>query len=190
MEKNFNIIIRGVGGQGLITLLSVIDEAAFIEGNDVRSSELHGLSQRGGSVQAHIRFGKKVNSPLVMNGRVDLVISLEMLEGLRETAAFGKNTKFLINKNSLPLQDSLKPEEIELNLKSSVKNNLYLVPASQVCKEKLQNEVVATLYLLGVAVYKKLIPLSEESVIKAIKVLMPEKYRELNINAFKLAKTV
>jgi len=77
-NKTFNIIISGVGGQGVITLLSLIDEASFIEGYDVKSSELHGLSQRGGSVEAHIRFGKKVYSPLISLGSADLVISLEM----------------------------------------------------------------------------------------------------------------
>ena len=60
INKNFNIIVNGVGGQGVITLLSLIAEAAFVEGYDIKSSELHGLSQRGGSVETHIRFGKKI----------------------------------------------------------------------------------------------------------------------------------
>ena len=96
-NKNFNIILTGVGGQGIITLLQVIDEAAFVQGYDVRSSELHGLSQRGGSVEAHIRFGKKVYSPMVSNGEVDLIIALEALEGLRESSRAGEQTKILIN---------------------------------------------------------------------------------------------
>jgi len=69
MAKNleqFNIVIAGTGGQGLITLLQVISEAAMAEGYDIRTSELHGLSQRGGSVEVHIRFGKKIYSPLVV----------------------------------------------------------------------------------------------------------------------------
>jgi indolepyruvate ferredoxin oxidoreductase beta subunit len=80
MDKTFNLIVNGVGGQGVITLLTLIDEAAMADGYDVRSSELHGLSQRGGSVQTHVRFGKKVNSPLIENGKADLVISLECLK--------------------------------------------------------------------------------------------------------------
>jgi indolepyruvate ferredoxin oxidoreductase, beta subunit len=187
-NNNFNIIITGVGGQGLITLLQVIDEAAFIQGYEVRSSELHGLSQRGGSVEAHIRFGKKVYSPLVLSGTADLVIGLEMLEGLREFPKSGKNTKFLINKYSSPFPGSLKAEEIEKYFKSLQKENLHLVPASDICKEKLQNEVVSTLYLLGYAVNKNLIPLKEESVLKAIEIIMPKKYLELNIKAFNLSK--
>ncbi|MDP2741690.1 MAG: 2-oxoacid:acceptor oxidoreductase family protein [bacterium] len=72
INKTFNIIIAGVGGQGIITLLSIINEAAFIEGYDVKSSELHGLSQRGGGVESYIRFGKNVHSPLFSFGKAAL----------------------------------------------------------------------------------------------------------------------
>ena len=185
--KNFDIIITGVGGQGIITLISLIDEAAFVEGYDVKSSELHGLSQRGGSVEAHIRMGEKIQSPLVGNGKANLIMSLELLEGLRETAKAGKNTKFLINKYSLAFQGGLSQEEI---LKNLPKENIYLVPASDICKEKLQKEIVSSVYLLGYGVYNKIIPIKPESVLKAIENTIPEKYRELNINAFNLAKPV
>ena len=185
-NKTFNIIISGVGGQGVITLLSLIDEAAFIEGYDIKSSELHGLSQRGGSVEVHVRFGEKVHSPLISPGLADLVISLEMLEGLRELARSGNNTKFLINEYCLPFQGSLTKEEIKEHFKG-IEDRLHLVSASEICKQKLQNEVVSTLYLLGYAVSKKLIPIKKESVLKAIENIVPEKYRELNVKAFQSA---
>jgi indolepyruvate ferredoxin oxidoreductase beta subunit len=183
--KTFNLIVNGVGGQGVITLLILIDQAAMNEGYDVRSSELHGLSQRGGSVETHIRFGKKVNSPLIMNGRADLIISSEMLEGLRETEKSGKQTKFLVNDFVSPFQGSLTAEEIKKQFALN-KNEIHIIPASIICKEKLQNEIVCTLYSLGYAVAKNLIPLKKESVLKAIEQTVPEKYRELNIKAFEL----
>ena len=185
MDKNFNIILTGVGGQGIITLLQVIDEAAFAEGYDVKSSELHGLSQRGGSVEAQIRFGKKVYSPMVTNGKADLIIALESLEGLRDSSKAGKQTKILINEYFLPFIGSLSKEEIVKQLEES-KKDFCLVPASVTCKDKLQNEVVCTMYLLGYAVGKNLIPLKKESVLRAIRSVIPEKYLELNISAFKL----
>jgi indolepyruvate ferredoxin oxidoreductase, beta subunit len=185
MEKTFNIIITGVGGQGVLTLLGVIDEAALVQGYDVKSSELHGLSQRGGSVEAHIRFGKKVNSPMVSNGRADLIIALEMVEGLRESVKAGKQTKLLINDYILPVIGFPIKEEVIKQLEST-KKDFVLVPASKKCKDKLQNEIVCTLYLLGYAVSKKLIALEKESVLKAIKNFIPTKYLELNINAFEL----
>jgi len=183
---NFNVIVNGVGGQGIITLLSLIDEAAFVEGFDIKSSELHGLSQRGGSVETHIRFGKKVHSPLVPIGQANLIISLEMLEALRETSKSGKNTKFLINEYVSPFQGSLTKEDIKKHF-DAMKNELHFVEASEICKEKLQNEVVSTVYLLGFASYKNLIPIKKESFLQAIKNTIPEKYQELNIKAFNLA---
>lgn len=81
--KNFNIILVGVGGQGIITLTRILAQAALIERYDVKTSELHGLSQRGGSVEAHVRFGAKIYSPLVKRAGADLIISLEIQETLR-----------------------------------------------------------------------------------------------------------
>ena len=82
-NKNFNIVIVGTGGQGLITLLQILAEAALIEKFDVKTSELHGLSQRGGSVEVHIRFGKKIHSPLVAQASADLILALEAQETLK-----------------------------------------------------------------------------------------------------------
>lgn len=193
MDKTFNLILNGVGGQGIITLLSLIDEAAFVQGYDMRSSELHGLSQRGGSVETHIRFGlpagrhgKKVNSPLIPNGKVDLIISLEMFEALRETEKAGKQTKFLVNDFVLPFQGSLPKEEIQKALLQA-KNEMHTVKASEICKEKLQNEIVASTYIFGYAIKANLMPIKKEAALKAIENIIPEKYRELNINAFNLA---
>jgi len=174
--ETFNLIINGIGGQGVITLLTFIDEAAFVEGYNIRSSELHGLSQRGGSVETHVRFGKKVNSPLIPNGRADLIISMEMLEGLRETAKAGKQTKFLVNDWVSPFQGGLSAEEIKKQF-ALVKNEMHLIPASG---------ITSGVYLLGYAVSKKLIPIKKESVLKAIDNLVPEKYKDMNIKAFEL----
>jgi len=185
MDKTFNLIINGVGGQGVITLLTLIDESALIESFDVKSSELHGLSQRGGSVETHVRFGKKVYSPLISNGKADLIISLEMLEGLRETAKAGKQTTFLINDFVSPFQGSLLKEEIKKQL-LELKNKMHIVAASDICKEKFQNEVVSSTYLFGYAIAHNLIPIKKESALKAIE-KFPQKYIELNKNAFNLA---
>ena len=68
-NNNFNIIIAGVGGQGLITVTQILAEAALIEGYDVKTSELHGLSQRGGSVETYIRFGKEIYAHLLTKAR-------------------------------------------------------------------------------------------------------------------------
>jgi len=188
MRKNFNIVISGTGGQGLITLTIIIAEAALIEGYDVKTSELHGLSQRGGSVQTHIKFGDKVYSPLVSFGKADLIIGLEVSETLRNINFADSETNILANEYQLVYPGSLRAEEIVKRLKFLFKRRLHLIPASEICEKELGKEVVSGIYLLSYAAYKKLIPIKPSSFLEAILKIVPEKYLELNKQAFELAK--
>jgi len=193
MAKNleqFNIVIAGTGGQGLITLLQVISEAAMAEGYDIRTSELHGLSQRGGSVEVHIRFGKKIYSPLVVQGKADLILALEAQEALNGVYFANPKTKFLINQFiiPIPLKKPLSENKI-INQLKKVSGDILLVPANKICQEKLQNSVVSGIYLISLAAFKNLIPLKTTAVQNAIKKIIPEKFLELNLKAFNLAKS-
>lgn len=193
MTKNigqFNMVIAGVGGQGLITLLQLIAQAALSEGYEARTSELHGLSQRGGSVEVHIRFGKKIYSPMVSVGGADLILGLEMQEAVKGTYYASQKTSFLINQfiQPIPLTKNLTEGEIAAGLKK-ISKNVNIVPAEKVCQEKLQNSVVSGVYLLGLAVFKKLIPLKPDSIKTAIKKTIPANFQELNLKAFNLAKS-
>ena len=185
----FNTVIVGTGGQGLITLLQIVAEAALSEGYDVRSSELHGLSQRGGSVEVHLRFGKKIYSPLIPSGGADLILGLEVQEAARAAAFANKKTNFLVNEQivPIPLVKNLSSKEV-LKILKKLSKNVYLVPAAEICQEKLGTNMVAGVYLVSFAAFKKLIPLKPESVLKAIKKTIPEKYLELNVKAHNLAK--
>ncbi len=187
MNKNFNIVIAGVGGQGVVTLAQIIAEAAFIEGFDVKTSELHGLSQRGGSVETHIRFGDRIYSPLVAQGEAYLILSLEILETLRKLSFANKDTNFLINGYSIPFPSSPSDEEISRMIEEKIEGKKQIVPASRICQEKLEKEVLRGVYLLGYAIRNNLIPLKAESVLMAIENIMPPKYLELNKKAFDLS---
>ncbi len=186
--EQFNMVITGTGGQGLITLLQIIAEAAMNEGYDFRSSELHGLSQRGGSVEVHLRFGRKIYSPMVSLGKADLILGLEMQEALKGINFANKKTNFLINKYiiPIPLVKSLSEKEIVKNLKK-VSKNITLVPAADVCLEKLGTNVVAGIYLISSAAFKGLVPIEPASIKKALKKIIPKKYLELNLKAFNLS---
>jgi len=184
----FNIVIKGVGGQGLITILQIIAEAALSEGYDVKTSELHGLSQRGGSVEVHIRFGKKIYSPLIAQGRADLIFGLEMQEALRGIYFASKKTNFLVNKQITPIPVGKPSSEKELlDIFKKYTKNVTLIPASDICREKLGTDVVSGVYLLSLAVLRGLVPLKPNSIFKAIKKIIPEKYLELNLKTFNLA---
>jgi len=186
----FNMVIAGTGGQGLITLLQIIAEAVLFEGLDIKTSELHGLSQRGGSVEVHIKFGKKVYSPLIPQGRADLILGLEMQETLREVNFANEKTRFLVNKHiiPIPLVKNLTEKEILDDLKK-ISKNINLIPAAEICKEKLGTDVVSGIYLISLAVFKGLIPIKPVSLQRAIKKIIPAKYLELNLKTFNLAKS-
>ena len=183
------MLIVGTGGQGQITLLQILTEAALIEGYEVRTSELHGLSQRGGSVEVHIRFGNEIYSPLISQGKADLILGLEMQEALKAHPFANQGTTFLVNKKiiPIPLVKNLTEREVLKNLEK-ISKKIILVPASEICQKELGKEVVAGIYLISLAAFKKLIPIKPVSILKAIKKIIPEKYLELNLKTFELAK--
>lgn len=83
MTEVFNVLMVGVGGQGIVLASDVLAEAAAIEGHDVKKSEIHGMSRRGGPVFSHVRFGDRVHSPVIPEGQANLILALEPMELLR-----------------------------------------------------------------------------------------------------------
>lgn len=189
-NREFNVVIVGVGGQGLITLLKIISEAAILAGFDIKTSELHGLSQRGGSVEVHVRFGKEVFSPLVRQGGADLIIALDTQEAQR-ACYYGsrQGTVFLINDFFAPVIKGkpLAKREVLENVEKFSKNNL-LIPASRLCQEKVGKSVTAGIFMLSLASFKNIIPLRPELILKAIENVISTKYLEINRKTFDLAK--
>ena len=187
-NKTFNIVIAGTGGQGLITLLQIVAEAAAIQGFDVKTAELHGLSQRGGSVNTHIRIGEKVHSPLVPLGSADLILSLEYLETLRAIPYSNSKTTFLINCYSLPFVGTIPKKEIDKKLGELIKSNKIIIAASEICRKELGKDVLSGTYLISYTAFKGLIPIKPESIEKAITRIIPPKHLDINQKAYKLAK--
>lgn len=185
--KTFNMIITGVGGQGLITLLQVISKAALDKGLAVRTSELHGLSQRGGSVSVHIRFGKQVHSPIVPKGTASLVIALEIQEALNAVPFASAKTAFLVNKYQSPTMGQSVSSSYVKNTLTTVSKKTFFMPADEITKKELGTSVVAGTFFLGFAAAKGLISLTENDIKKAIQTVMPEKYWDINMKAIDLA---
>jgi len=187
-NKNFNLIICGVGGQGQITLLRILSEAAILEKKDFKAAETHGLSQRGGAVEVHFRMGK-VFSPLVPEAGADLILALEFQEALRSMYYCSKETKILINDKIIPIigERPLKKEKILKEIEKFTKN-IEIVEASKICQEKLKKEILAGVYLISFASFRKLLPLKPKSILEGIKKIVPPKYLEANVKAFKLSR--
>jgi indolepyruvate ferredoxin oxidoreductase beta subunit len=191
--KEFNIVLTGVGGQGVLTLGMIIAEAALKQGYDVRTTELHGLAQRGGSIPFHVRFGKKMYTPLVLEGEANLVIGLEPLEALR-SCYYGSRqhkTMFLIDNDPVvPLSVSVLGEkypsinEIK-NILKDFSDKVIVLNASEIVKKETGSEIAANIYLLGCVFGKKLIPLKEKFILQAMEEVSP-KYFEINKKIFNL----
>jgi len=195
--KEFNIVVTGVGGQGVLTMMRIIAESALKQGYDVKTSELHGLAQRGGSIPCHIRFGKKIYSPLVMEGEAHLIIGLEPLEALR-ACYFGSKqneTTFLVNNYkiipiSVPIMKEKYPSlnKIFENLKQ-FSSKVIVINASEIVKKEIGSIIPTNIYMLGYAISKDLIPLKREFILEEIEEIIPEKYLDVNIKVFELGES-
>ena len=192
--KEFNLVIIGTGGQGILTLASIIAKAAMKKGYDVKTSELHGLAQRGGTVPCHVRFGDRIYSPLVREGEAHLIIALELLESLRACyyASKRNGTVFLINSfRIIPVSVAIlkenypSEEEVKKLIKPFAKRIIFL-NASQIAKRETGMATPANVYMLAYACSKKLIPIEKKFFIEAMEEVIPKKYLEINRRIFEI----
>lgn len=184
MKKD--LIVCGVGGQGIILLSKILAATALREGLEIKLSEVHGMSQRGGSVYTMVRMGREVFSPLISYNQADLILSLEKMEVLRWLPYLKEGGEVVLNDYEIqPLPVILGKEkypEVEGFLrKCGVSFEIY--PALQIAKE-LGSVRVANILLLGRAAQK--LPLKKESFEKSIEEMVKPEYRELNLRAFSL----
>jgi indolepyruvate ferredoxin oxidoreductase beta subunit len=192
MIKEFNTVITGIGGQGSITLAMIIAEAASKHNYDVKTSELHGLSQRGGTIPCHVRFGKKIYSSVILEGEANLIIGLEPLEALRACYYGSKlnKTVFLIDNTqiipiSVPVCNEKYPsmKEIAKNLKTFGKK-VFVLDASKKSLELTFSIVSSNVYLLGYASGKRLIPLKRKFLLEGMNEVLPGNLFETNKKVF------
>jgi indolepyruvate ferredoxin oxidoreductase beta subunit len=195
-NKKFNIIITGCGGQGVLTLAEVIAKAALISGLDIKISEVHGLSQRGGHLEAHLKFGKKVYSSLVAQADADLILALEPLEALRCLKYASDKTRVAMNTAQvIPIAKYQDKKEYP-NLEEMIKNiklftnKIFYTNATKLVKKAVGTTVPLNAYMLGFAFYKGLLPLKRSKLLDSIKSSISEKYFEINKKVFELAKSL
>jgi indolepyruvate ferredoxin oxidoreductase beta subunit len=191
--KEFNVVVSGIGGQGVLTIADAIVEAAMKNGYDVKGSELHGLAMRFGHLESHIRFGKEIHSSIVEEAGADLIIALERLEALRALYYANKKTIIIFDSTAaVPVQlhlDKIKYPEVEevvKNLKKYSKKVFY-INAAKAAKELTGKTVFSNVYTLGYAFAKGHIPLKKESLLYGIKQLVPPDTFGINKKVFEIA---
>lgn len=186
-----NILIVGVGGQGVILASNALSEVAMASGYDVKKNEAHGQSQRGGTVPSHVRYGKKVYSPIIARGEADDILAFEELEGLRFAHFLRKQGKLILNKQRIytpRVSSGLDhyPEEVASNLRSEGIDTVE-VDALKIAQE-LGNPLVVSTVLLGVL--SRYLEFPPEKWRHVLSGLVPPKHREANLKAFNKGMTL
>lgn len=184
-----NILITGVGGQGLVVATKILAETAFREGYDVKTSDVIGLSQRGGMVWGSVRFGKKVYSASMPKGQGDIMVAMERLEGLRWVKEMKENAKIIMNnETTYPNRVLIEKEEYPEDIEEVLKNKSFeVIPVdAKELARKSGNIKTANIALLGVL--SKYLPFKEESWVQVIKENVPKSTIEVNITAFEAAR--
>ncbi len=187
------LVIAGVGGQGIMLASRIFADALFRMGYDVKQAEVHGLSQRGGSVMTYVRWGEKVWSPITGDFGADYLIALEELESLRYLHLIKPSGTVLINTyRFVPMSVSSglrgpdgKPYTYPNNVPEIVRKNVkdtHTVDALSIAME-LGNARVMNVVVVGAAA--NLIGLDREIMERTVADRVPPKYRELNVEAFR-----
>jgi indolepyruvate ferredoxin oxidoreductase beta subunit len=186
-----NVLIVGVGGQGIILASEILSEAAMQCGMDVKKSEVHGMSQRGGVVTSHVRFGKEVFSPLIPRGAADVILAYEAAEGLRwhhqlrQGGAVIVNTQRLIPPIAMTKEYDYPMDAVEQIASKGVE--LFGVDVAVICRE-IGNPRLGSTVLLGTLSTRLSIP---DSVwLEVIQRRVPKGTEEMNVQAFHRGKEV
>jgi len=184
-----NVIFAGVGGQGVILASKVLMEVATKKGYDVKESEVHGMAQRGGSVDCHVRFGKEVHSPLIPKGGADYIICLELLESMRKLEYLNKGSVLIVNReqiNPAPVEIGAMqyPPDIEAWLKSNFSSTV-VVDTNEALKEAGTKKA---LNIVMIGCLSKYLEFAVSDWEDAIKSLVNEKFIEQNLKAFNLGR--
>lgn len=184
-----NILLVGVGGQGILLASEILSEAAMLAGFDVKKSEIHGMSQRGGSVVSHVRYGKEVFSPIVPEGEGDILFGFELMETVRSLFLL-KPTGSVVANNlrisppSVLMGHEVYPEGLAESIKSRF-SDFLLVDGQQKAAEA-GNVKAANTVLLG-AVSKQL-SIAESFWLKALEKMVPARALSVNIKAFQMGR--
>ncbi len=182
--NNVNIMIVGVGGQGTLLASRILGNAILSLGYDVKVSEVHGMSQRGGSVVTYVKYGEKVYSPVIDKGEADIILAFEQLEALRALPYLKIGGKMIANTqqiNPMPVITGAAkyPEGIMDTLAAKV--DLTALDALSLAKEAGNTKAV-NVVLMGVMASNTNIPY--DTWVNAVRECVPAKFLEVNLRAF------
>ena len=182
-----SVILCGVGGQGTVLASKLISYAAMAKGEEVKSAETIGMAQRGGSVTSHVRIGEGAFSPLIPEGKADVMIAFEPAEAVRNLSYLKEDGVVVVSRKAVkPVTASLSKKVYEgkdmLDYLEKSVDRLVVVDGERATK-KVGSSKVLNVVLLGAAIASSEIDISMDEIRAAIKEKVPEKFHELNNRA-------
>ncbi len=187
MNRSFDILIVGVGGQGIILTSNILGEACLLEGRHVKGAETHGMAQRGGSVESHIRIDG-VYGPLIPPGSANLLIALDLLEALRYRH-YLRADGTMVASRSIVVPTSVFTQDLPLPTEETIRERLSavcLVVDAAVLAQEAGSPLTQNVVMLGAA--SPFIPLSEGAMVEAVQRCVPKKSTDVNLRAFQLGR--
>mgnify|MGYP001771448247 FL=1 len=182
-----NIMIVGVGGQGSLLASRILGNAVLIKGYDVKVSEVHGMSQRGGSVVTYVKYGDKVASPVICRGEADIIMSFELLEAARWLPYLKRDGVIITNTQEInPMPVITGAAEYPANLVEKLKASGAKVIAADALAlaREAGSEKAVNVALIGLMAHA--LGFDTETLHEAIRISVPEKFIDLNLKAFEL----
>jgi indolepyruvate ferredoxin oxidoreductase, beta subunit len=186
-NKVTNVIIVGVGGQGIILASEILAEAVMLAGHDIRKSDVHGMAQRGGSVSSHVRFGENVKSPLIETGTGDYMLAFEKVEGLRMSDMLKEGASIILNNLEIvPTTVSTGSVSYPNDVVSRLKEfgfNVIVVEAQELAIKAGTPKTANVVLLAALASH---LDIEKNIWVDVIKHRVPQKFLDINLKAFEL----
>lgn len=183
--NNINIMIVGVGGQGTLLTSRILGNVGLKQNYDVKVSEVHGMSQRGGSVVTYVKMGEKVFSPLIEKGEADVILAFEELEALRWVGYLKENGKMIINEQKIdPMPVIIGKAKYPENIISGIKECYQGTQSIDALKIARQCGSTKTVNTVMIGLVAKSIDIPKAKWLEAIEEIVPAKLLESNLKAF------
>ena len=190
MTAQKNIMIVGVGGQGTLLASRILGNVIIGQGFDVKVSEVHGMSQRGGSVVTYVKYGESVSAPIIDNGEADVILAFERLEAMRALPFLKEGGTVIVNDRAIdPMPVITGAAEYPDGIIDDLKKAANVISVDALEKAAQAGSIKAVnVVLLGILSNSFDFP--EEKWIEALEASVPEKFLELNKKAFALGRAI
>ncbi len=190
-SNTINIVISGVGGQGVLTLAEIMARAALQESYNVRVGEIHGMAQRGGHVICTVRIGEKALGPIIDPGTADILVGFEPIETLREAKLLKPQGKIIMSTHIVyPVAVSMGQAEYPahekiVSLLGEITDDIFEFDAMKLALEAGSSKAL-NMVMLGAIIGSGFIPISKETALSVVRDSFPKRFKAVNTKAVKM----